>query len=54
MVKNEEFGGTYVTADGTKSHKMLITTSPQAMGFAASRFSVEIDGAWYFNIDWPY
>lgn len=54
MVKNEEFAGTFVSADGTFSRKMLVTTSPQALGFAGSRFSAEIDGEWYFNLDWIY
>lgn len=54
LTKIEEFSGVYKSADGTKTRQMFVTLNPQGLGFAATRFSVEIDGQWYFNLDWIY
>ena len=52
MIKNTEMSGTFVSVDGTTTRKVFLTLTPAGMGFAASRFSVEMNGQWYWNLDW--
>ena len=54
MIKNTEMSGTFVSADGKATRKVFMTLTPSGMGFAASRFSVEMDGRWYWNLDFEY
>ena len=52
MIKNTELSGTFVSQDRRMTRKVFITLSPAGLGFAASRFSVEMNGQWYWNLDW--
>lgn len=54
MIKISDLPGTYVSTDGSRTARALFTLSPNGVGFAASRFSVELDGRWIWNMDWEY
>lgn len=54
MIKITDRNGTYVSADGKLHRRAAVTLSPLGLGFAQSKFNVEIDNQWHWNLDWEY
>jgi hypothetical protein len=54
MIKITDRAGTFRSEDGKLTRQVAVTLSPLGVGFAQSKFSVEIDGIWHWNLDWEY
>jgi hypothetical protein len=54
MVRNAELSGTFTSEDGTLTRRVFLTLAPHGIGFASSRFAVEMDGQWLWNLDFEY